>query len=67
MLISTIIFSDGEERQFPAESLSIGEPNENLVRIDLADKGEIIIPLYAVKQIHTYDLPAEAVSPEVFD
>lgn len=66
MLISTIIFTDGEERQFPAESMSIGEPNKNLIRIDMADRGEIIISLYAVKQIHTYDLPAEAVSPEIF-
>lgn len=66
MLISTIIFTDGEERQFPAESLSIGEPNKNLIRIDLGTRGEIIVSLYAVKEIHTYDIPAEAVSPELF-
>lgn len=66
MLISTVVFIDGEERQVPAASLSIGTPQENLIRVDLAERGEIIIPLYAVKEIHTSDLPADAISPEIF-
>jgi len=65
LLISTIIFIDGEERQFLAESMSIGHPSENLVRVDLGEKGEIIIPLYNVREIHTRDLPVEAISPEI--
>lgn len=66
MLVSTVIFLDGEERQFPAESLSVGVPLEHLIRVDLADKGEIIIPLSAIKEIHTSELAAEALTPEIF-
>lgn len=67
LLISTVIFSDGEERQFRAESLSVGAPAENLVRVDLADGTEILIPLYSIKQITTQDLPVDAISPEIFN
>ena len=65
MLISTVIFIDGEERQFPAESLTIGSPSENLVRVDLAERGEIVIPLYAIRSIHTNDLAEDAISPDI--
>jgi hypothetical protein len=61
-----VIFTDGEERQFLAEALTIGKPSENLVQVDLADRGQIIIPFYAIKVIHTEDLPADAISPDVF-
>jgi len=67
LLISTIIFVDGEERQFPAESISVGHLSKDLVRVDLAEKGEIIIPLYSIREIHTRDLPVEAISPEIFN
>lgn len=67
MLITTIIFLDGEERQFPAEAVTLGAPSENLVRIDLAHEGEFIIPLYSIKEIHTRDLPADAIAPEIFN
>ncbi|HEY3373965.1 MAG TPA: hypothetical protein VGK02_02760 [Candidatus Aquicultor sp.] len=66
MLISTIILTNGEERQFLAESITIGEPLESLVRVDLIDRGEIIYPLYTIQSIHTQDLPEDAISPEVF-
>jgi len=67
LLISTVLFTDGEERQFRAESLSVGAPSENLVRVDLADGTEILIPFYSVKQIITQDLPVDAISPEIFN
>lgn len=67
LLITTIIFFDGEERQFPAEAVTIGEPSERLVRVDLAHEGVFIIPLYAIREVHTRDLPADAVSPEIFN
>jgi hypothetical protein len=67
LLISTVIFIDGEERQFPAESVSIGAPLGHLVRVDLADKGEIIIPMSAIKEIHTRELPADAITADIFN
>ncbi|MHB8842179.1 MAG: hypothetical protein ACYC56_10440 [Candidatus Aquicultor sp.] len=67
MLISTVLFTDGEERQFRAESVTVGAPQENLVRIELADGTEILIPLYSIKQITTEDLPVDAISPVIFN
>lgn len=67
MLISTVIFMDGEERQFLARNLFYDVPEKNLIRVDLGKKGEIVIPLTAIKEIHTEDLPADAISPEVLN
>lgn len=67
MLISTVLFTDGEERQFRAESVTVGTPQENLVRIELADGAEILIPIYSIKQITTEDLPVDAISPVIFN
>lgn len=65
MLISTVIYNDGEERQYYAASLTIGEPSENLIRVDLGEDGETIISIFAIRAIHTQDLPEDAISPEV--
>jgi len=65
VLISTIIFSDGEERQFRAESVTINESGVGYIRVALAEKGEIVIPLTAIKEIHTTDLPEDLISPDL--
>ncbi len=67
MLISTVLFTDGEERQFRAESVTVGAPQENLVRIELTDGAEILIPIYSIKYITTEDLPVDAISPVIFN
>ncbi|HCG99885.1 MAG: hypothetical protein A2074_03220 [Candidatus Aquicultor primus] len=65
MLISTIIFMDGEERQFRAEKVRVGEAGVDYVRVDLDEEGEVIIPLTAIKEIHTTDLSEDDVAADL--
>ncbi|MDI6816462.1 MAG: hypothetical protein QME41_04645 [Actinomycetota bacterium] len=65
MLISTIIFMDGEERQFRAEKVRVAEAGTEYVRVDLGEEGEVIIPLTAIKEIHTADLSEDNIAADL--
>jgi len=65
MLISTIVFNDGEERQVYAQSLTVGEPLKHMVRVELGADEEMLIPITSVKEIVTADLNEDSISGDI--